>query len=130
MRELVRYIHLNPLHGRLVEDYNTLCKYPYCGHSVILGRRKNSWQDIEYILPLFNEKVATARRRYREFGQKGIAQGRKPDLVGGGLLRSHGGWDSLKALRKAGVHQKGDERILGESTFVEQVLSESNEQFG
>jgi len=86
-------------------------------------------QELEYILPLFNEKVATARRRYREFGQKDIAQGRRPDLVGGGLLRSHGGWASLKALRKAGAHQKGDERILAESTFVEQVLSEANEEF-
>jgi hypothetical protein len=56
-------------------------------------------------------------------------QGRRPDLVGGGLLRSHGGWASVKALRKAGAYQKGDERILGESTFVEQVLSEANEQF-
>lgn len=55
--------------------------------------------------------------------------GRRPDLVGGGLLRSHGGWASVKALRKAGAYQKGDERILGESTFVEQVLSEANEQF-
>ncbi len=84
---------------------------------------------MEYILPLFNEKVATARRRYREFGQKGIVQGRRPDLVGGGLLSSHGGWASLKALRRAGAHQKGDERILGESTFVGQVLSEANEEF-
>ncbi len=103
MRELVRHIHLNPLHAGLVEDCNALCKYPYCGHSVILGRRKNSWQDIEYILRLFNEKLVTVRRRYRGFVQKGIVQGRRPDLAGGGLLRSHGGWASVKALRKAGA---------------------------
>ena len=36
---------------------------------------------------------------------------------------------TIKALRKAGAHQKGDGRILGESTFVEQVLSEANEEF-
>ena len=71
----------------------------------------------------------TCISHYREFGQKGIAQGRRPDLVGGGLLRSHGGWASLKALRKAGAHQKGDERILAESTFVEPVLSKAKEQF-
>jgi len=84
---------------------------------------------MEYIPPLFNEKLVTARRRYRDFVQKGIAQGRRPDLVGGGLLRNHGGWASIKALRKAGAYQKGDERILGESPFVEQVLSEANEEF-
>jgi len=75
--KLVRYIYLNPLPARLVEHYNALCRYPYCAHSVIPGRRKKDFQDMEYILPLFNEKVATARRRYREFGQKGIAQGRR-----------------------------------------------------
>jgi len=127
--ELVRYIHLNPLRARLVEDYNALCKYPYCAHSIIPGRRKKDFQDMEYILPLFNEKVATARQRYRDFVQKGIAQGRRPDLVGVGLLRSHGGWASIKALCRAGAYQKGDERILAESPFVEQVLSEASEQF-
>ena len=54
----MRYIHLNPLRAGLVEDYNALCKYPYCAHSVIPGRRKKSFQDMEYILLLFNEKVA------------------------------------------------------------------------
>jgi DNA-binding transcriptional regulator YdaS (Cro superfamily) len=34
----------------------------------------------------------------------------------------------VKALRKAGAYQKGDERILGSSTFVEEVLSQANEQ--
>jgi len=57
-------------------------------------------------------------------------QGRRPDLVGGGLLRSHGGWASLKALRKAGAHQKGDERILGESTFGYQPGGQKGSQIG
>ncbi|MCG2757299.1 MAG: hypothetical protein L6263_02535 [Desulfobacteraceae bacterium] len=39
--ELIRYIHLNPLRAKLVEDLNALDKYPWTGHSAILGRRKN-----------------------------------------------------------------------------------------
>ena len=39
--ELIRYIHLNPLRAKLVEDLNALDKYPWSGHSAILGRRKN-----------------------------------------------------------------------------------------
>jgi hypothetical protein len=39
------------------QGFLSAAKYPYCGHSVILGRRKNSWQDIEYILRLFYEKL-------------------------------------------------------------------------
>lgn len=126
--ELVRYVHLNPMRARLVEDYKALGKYAYCGHSVILGRRKNSWQDVEYVLALFDEDTSTARRRYREFVRKGIGQGKRPDLIGGGLIRSQGGWAAVKALRETGAYQKGDERILGGSTFVEEVLSQANEQ--
>ena len=40
--ELIRYIHLNPLRAKLVEDLKALDKYPWSGHSTILGRRKNS----------------------------------------------------------------------------------------
>jgi len=39
--ELIRYIHLNPLRARLLQDFKELDKYPWTGHSAILGRRKN-----------------------------------------------------------------------------------------
>jgi putative transposase len=39
-----------------------------------------------------------------------------------------GGWIELKALRKIGERIKGDERILGDSTFVEKVLRASDEK--
>ena len=39
--ELIRYIHLNPLRARLVQDLKELDKYPWTGHSAVLGRRKN-----------------------------------------------------------------------------------------
>ena len=60
--------------------------------------------------------------------QKGIAQGKRPDLTGGGLIRSVGGWGEIKRLHKGGIRLKGDERILGDSDFVESVLSESDER--
>jgi REP element-mobilizing transposase RayT len=128
--ELVRYIHLNPLRAGLVPDYKALGRYPYCGHSVILGRRKNDWQDAEYILHLFADEEASARRRYGAFVKKGIEQGKRSDLIGGGLLRSQGGWAAVKSLRRSGSYQKGDERILGSTDFVEEVISEAEEKFG
>ena len=70
--ELVRYIHLNPLRAKLISDYNGLGRHPYCGHGVILGRRKKDWQDTEYILGLFGDKEAGARRKYSEFIGRGI----------------------------------------------------------
>ena len=127
--ELVRYIHLNPLRAKLVSDYKALGQHPYCGHSVILGHRENDWQDVDYILRLFANKEETARQRYKEFAHKGVEQGKRYDLTGGGLLRSHGGWANVKALRRSGEYQKGDERILGDGEFVKEALSQAEEQF-
>ena len=125
--ELVRYIHLNPLRARLVEDLKNLDTYAYGGHSVMMGKRKQSWQDTDYILKFYAHKRLSARRRYREYVGKGIGEGRKPDLVGGGLVRSAGGWSVVKALRKGFERIKGDERILGDGQFVETVLKAAQE---
>ena len=126
--ELVRYIHLNPLRAKVVADYQALGRHPYCGHGVILGHRRNDWQDAEHILRLFDTNVTIARRRYGEFVRNGVEQGRRPELIGGGLLRSQGGWAAVKALRRSGAYQKGDERMLGDGDFVEEVLSQADEQ--
>jgi hypothetical protein len=56
-----------------------------------------------------------SRRAYERFVTQGAEQGRRPDLVGGGLLRSVGGWAVLKGFRDIGVRIKGDERLLGSS---------------
>jgi hypothetical protein len=50
-------------------------------------------------------------------------------LVGGGLIRSAGGWSVLKAMRRAQVCMKGDERILGDGEFTQSVLDSAKEQF-
>ena len=126
--ELIRYIHLNPHRAKLVQNLKVLDTYPYSGHSILMGYRKNSWQDTDYVLSYFGSKRGSARRRYRAYVEEGVQEGRRPDLVGGGLIRSIGGWIELKALRKIGERMKGDERILGDSTFVEKVLRASEEK--
>ncbi len=125
--ELVRYIHLNPIRAGIIMELDRLASYPYTGHSVILGKNRNDWQDTDKILRLFDENFLIARRRYIEFMRKGIAQGRRPDLVGGGLVRSAGGWTAVKALRRAGIYQQGDERILGDGDFVQDTILAANE---
>jgi hypothetical protein len=113
--ELVRYIHLNPIRAGIVQDLKGLKSYTRCGHAVIMGRIDQNWQDTAYILKRFGESVTAARRSYAAFVSKGISDGRRPDLVGGGLLRSVGGWSALKAIRATGMRVMGDERILGSS---------------
>ena len=126
--ELVRYIHLNPLRAKSVESLTESDKYPYSGHSVLMGKVKRDFQDTAYVLRLFGRKVAAARKAYRAYVDKGIARGRRPELVGGGLVRSAGGWSAVKAMRRAQDHMKSDERILGDGEFTQAVLDQAQER--
>ena len=115
--ELVRYIHLNPLRADLIKDYDNLGQYKYCGHSYILGNNKNDWQDVDYVLRLFAKRQKTSIKRYLEHVSKGIEIGKRPDLTGGGLIRSLGGWAEVRKLQKSDIRMKSDERILGIMTI-------------
>jgi putative transposase len=121
--EVVRYIHLNPLRGKQVNSLRALDCYPWCGHAAILGRRERKWQDTVYVVRWFGSKEG-----YREFVKGGIGQGRRPELVGGGLIRSQGGWSAVKAMRGRGEEEKGDERILGRGEFVDALLAQAEEK--
>jgi len=60
-RELVRYIHLNPLRAKLVENIKALDKYPYSGHSAVVGKVKRDWQQVNYVLGFFGKRKSDAR---------------------------------------------------------------------
>ena len=123
-RELVRYIHLNPLRGNIVQKMRELDTYEWCGHASLMGKRKNGWQDTEYVLRWFGESTRAAVENYCQFVEKGVSLGPQPHLVGGGLIRSLGGWAQVKALRRMGDRQVSDERILGSGDFVKQITAE------
>jgi REP element-mobilizing transposase RayT len=125
--ELVRYIHLNPMRAGVVKNLKELDRYPYSGHSFLMGTLKNTWQEIDGILIMFGKRRFSARQAYRSFVEKGIEQGRRPELSGGGLIRSAGGWEALKALKREKTYQRSDERILGDGDFVNRVLAEARE---
>jgi hypothetical protein len=130
LKELVRYIHLNPLRAQLVPDLPALARYEFCGHGVLLGQFPCPFQDDGYILNFFGKTLDTARRRYREFVAAGAQQGRRPELVGGGMVRSLGGWTRAASVRQKGMARiKSDQRILGDSSFVQSVLDQAGEDF-
>jgi len=124
-RELVRYVHLNPLRAHLVGNLSELDRYPWGGHSVLMGRVSNDWQERDEVLSWFGKREGGARRAYRKYVAEGISQGRRPELVGGGVVRSYGGWSAVLSLRKTQERISGDQRVLGTGEFVERVLSES-----
>jgi putative transposase len=71
--------------------------------------------------------VGEARKRYGSYVREGISLGRRPELTGGGLIGSLGDWDEVKKMRLRGQERiESDQRILGGSEFVSEVLSESD----
>jgi putative transposase len=129
LRELVRYIHLNPVRAGIAKSLDELKGYTFCGHSALMGKVKRGWQDTGYVLGCFGKKQAEARKKYESFVKAGIAQGRREELTGGGLIRSLGGWTPARDALKGGVHIMSDERILGDSEFVDSVISQSGERY-
>ena len=129
LRELVRYIHLNPVRAGIAKSHADLKSYPYCGHSALMGKVERKWQDVDYVLGLFGIRKAEAMRKYEAFVQGGMKQGRRKELTGGGLIRSLGGWTEVRKALKDGVHRMSDERILGDSDFVDSVISRSGEDY-
>ena len=111
----------------MIDSFAKLDSYRWCGHSVILGRLNHDWQDRKYVLKWFGKKIGEARISYRQFVRDGIEQGHRSDLIGGGLIRSQGGWIAVKEMRRLGVREKSDERILGGGEFVRQLIQQSDE---
>jgi REP-associated tyrosine transposase len=126
--ELVRYIHLNPLRAGLVNEFGELEKYAWCGHGILTGRQKNDWQEKGFVLGFFGSNGKKAILAYREFVKAGKDLGQKPELVGGGLIRSMGGWSKVLSLRKKGEEEAYDERILGDGDFVQAILEEAEQR--
>jgi hypothetical protein len=126
--ELTRYIHLNPVRAGFVKDIGDLSEYPWTGHSALTGKVKRGWQDTDTVLAYFGHGKKKAVLGYEEFVREGISQGRRPELVGGGMIRSLGGWAQVVSLRRKRIRVSSDDRILGSSEFVEHLLREADER--
>ena len=125
---LVGYIHLNPIRAKVVGSMGELDRYPWSGHRVIMGKDEYPWMDRAYILGQFASTERKAIRVYHRFIQEGLGEGHRPELTGGGLIRSQGGWSQVLALRSKREKESSDERILGSGEFVEQILQEVEER--
>ena len=107
--ELIRFIHFHPMRVGLVEDLVELDRYPWTGHSVLMGFFEREWQEVDGVLKYFSEKRADARLRYRHFVGEGKNYGRWGDLVG----ERRAGGDGQEIY---------DIRVLGGKEFVKKVL--------
>jgi putative transposase len=129
LRELTRYIHLNPVRAKIVNTLDELKHYKYTGHSALMGNVTRKWQNTEYVLRYFGKNIRRARKEYESFVEAGLKEGRKKELTGGGLIRSLGGWIEVKEKLKGSVHIMSDERILGDSDFVDSIINQAEERY-
>jgi len=109
-----------------VKTMDELNRSPWSGHAALAGSVDRDWQDTQYVLSFFGDGPE-ARKHYRDFVAQGVGQGTRPELVGGGLIRSMGGWFEVLALRRMGNKEASDQRILGDGEFVGQVLVEMDD---
>lgn len=121
-RELIRYIHLNPVRAGLVESIDALDSYPWCGHAFVANGSEYPWHDVSFVLSWFGEKRGEALRHYRDFLKSGI----RDESAGGKKRKWRSDWsllDWLKSLQTAGREEpSGDGRILGGEVFSRNVL--------
>jgi hypothetical protein len=85
-----------------------------------MGYQKRKWQDTDYVLSYFGKNVGS-RGKYLKFVGEGIKMGRRPELVGGGLIRSMGGWSGVLGLRE----ERGKESIRWANIGGRRVCTES-----
>ncbi len=121
-RELIRYIHLNPLRAGLVDDLTALDSYPWCGHAFVIHGSEYPWHDVSSVLSRFGDKKGDARRRYREFLESGVRE----ETSGGKRRKWKSDWSLLEWLKNVipGEERESlvsDGRVLGREEFVEQL---------
>lgn len=76
--ELVRYIHLNPVRGGVVEQVDD---YLWSSHHAYLGQQSPpSWLTTGWVLQQFNEEVGAARSRYLRFLGEPVDKAREAEL--------------------------------------------------
>ncbi len=73
---LVRYIHLNPVRAKLVKEPQ---EYRWSSYNSYLTEAKDLI-DTDRVLRVFSERVSHARRRYRDFIQEAIGEGRNEEF--------------------------------------------------
>ncbi|OGR52525.1 MAG: hypothetical protein A2049_11285 [Elusimicrobia bacterium GWA2_62_23] len=124
--ELVPYIHLNPLRAGMVKDLSELEGYRWCGHGAAMGSSPAEILDRNTLLAHYgaceNEGVEKYWQIISEKAER-ILQQKFGDTMPGGDNSVDGAFPLLGAGKK----EFPDQRILGDSIFVESVLHSAGE---
>lgn len=101
--ELTRYLHLNPVRAKAVQDP---AQYPWSSYRTYLGKEEKAEEmEVREVLSHFGKDAGEARRQYRKFVLDGIGAG-----------------------HQAEYYEAAEGRILGDAEFVEAVKAKSREK--
>jgi putative transposase len=64
LKELVRYIHMNPIRADIAND---LDQYPWSSHHFYAGRETSDWLTLDFVLAMFGASNLKAHQNYRKF---------------------------------------------------------------
>ena len=99
LKELLRYIHLNPVRARMVADP---ADYPWSSHTAYLQKHTPTWLTVDYLTAMFGASRQSASLAYAEF-----VTGQPTDVT-------------MRLLRNG---TSDDDRILGEDAWIKVILS-------
>lgn len=121
---LIRYIHLNPVKKNVI-TFEQLNTYKWTGHNELMDGKEKGLIERDEVLGFFGMTEEKAKLEYEKFVKEGLNI--KEDFMGGGLIKSIGG---LGAVLMSNEKQMFDERILGNSDFVNNVLEQLEQTDG
>ena len=101
LKELLRYIHLNPVRAHMVADP---ADYRWSSHNNYLGLISTEWLTVDYVAAMFGSGLQTARTHYLNF---------MTEVPSDATLR----------LLRDGI--PNDERVLGDDEWIRTVLEDA-----
>ena len=114
LQELVRYVHLNPVRAGICKNLNELQRYPWTGHSTLMGKTVRTFQDTGKVLRRFGKEISDARKRYLEYLHAGLEQGDEEDRL-------------LNLVRDSNVGKEAGRRadcwVIGDHKFVQEAIA-------
>ena len=126
-KELISYIHLNPLRAKLISNLKELERYTWSGHGALIGKHKVDFIERDYILSQFAKREKKAVQNYKSLIKDRQGKYKGGEYSGGGLIKSMGGIGNALSSMKDEVKEMFDDRILGNGDFVESILKEVEE---
>jgi REP element-mobilizing transposase RayT len=110
LKQLSRYIHLNPVRAKMVEH----CRdYPWSSYRALGGYTESpEWLETDWLLSQFAEESGLSKKRYRHFVESVENTGIKnpaDEVVGGVVL---GGVDFVNWVKRSFLNKESNRRAI------------------